>query len=538
MGSNITLVAFGTFGNPNGFRQTLLSANKQKQAEEHKELMRHIRTFDLNTNAIRVFPGSTVYSMRKETAGAQHVVSYTAYSFAKEQYSERSGTFIGSGILFTGKIAEENITIRMLNELQQALIAKNVQQDVLIVDHSDKLAVSRPRDLDKTEYHLKAFDDLNSGTSGQYLVVYCKTTPHELQGYFRKAIDLLNVYDTIYFSQSKEVATYVSQKGIFKLVEDTGFEQEMEKWREQKRKETEAAIARLEEQLRALDTGQLQTIQELKEKIELQEQTHQENERKIKERKGEMERVRQYYADFSTKVRELLQQLRSGKKLGEVRRTFDENEKQFKERIRSAGIFPPLATIAATGFTSSDTSRTPQQHGHQKQRHGDDYYHRKKRTEEESFRMNYYKLTTFIFLFLLLASCGINIYLFWKYREPAQPPVKESVATSDYSAPPTQSPSPPVDTSARLNPESDTMLSQKEYRLMARSLAYGMKLEDVVDTIFKMNPVDIRSRYEGQEKAYGVLLKAKNVSCFKDSNGFILFTADTLRYIPSVKKKP
>ena len=111
MNNNINLIAFGTFGNPNGFRQTFFIGNR--------ELSKSVKTFDLNTNAIKLFQDAGIYAIRKEYAAGHNIISYSVYSFAKEQNSERSGTFIGSSILFTGKIAEENITIKLLNEFQK-----------------------------------------------------------------------------------------------------------------------------------------------------------------------------------------------------------------------------------------------------------------------------------------------------------------------------------------------------------------------------------------------------------------------------------
>ena len=56
MNKNINLIAFGTFGNPNGFRQTFFIGNK--------ELSERVKTFDLNTNAINLLPNSKIYAIR------------------------------------------------------------------------------------------------------------------------------------------------------------------------------------------------------------------------------------------------------------------------------------------------------------------------------------------------------------------------------------------------------------------------------------------------------------------------------------------
>ena len=61
MTQNIYLLAFGTFGNPYGFRQTFFKVANENVAKS-------IKTFDLNTNAIKLFQNTTIYSIRKEIA--------------------------------------------------------------------------------------------------------------------------------------------------------------------------------------------------------------------------------------------------------------------------------------------------------------------------------------------------------------------------------------------------------------------------------------------------------------------------------------
>ncbi|MGS0748630.1 hypothetical protein [Halpernia sp. GG3] len=81
----IYLLAFGTFGNPNGFRQSPFIA-------EDPQFFKSIKTFDLNTNSIKLFPGNTLYAIRKEIVNGLKTVAYTIYTYAKEQDSDRGGT--------------------------------------------------------------------------------------------------------------------------------------------------------------------------------------------------------------------------------------------------------------------------------------------------------------------------------------------------------------------------------------------------------------------------------------------------------------
>ena len=85
--SEIHLIAFGTFGNPHGFRQSVVLGNKS--------ILEGVSTFDINTNAMMLFPDSSLYAIRGEIINGRKVVSYSKYSFAKERNSGRNGTFIG-----------------------------------------------------------------------------------------------------------------------------------------------------------------------------------------------------------------------------------------------------------------------------------------------------------------------------------------------------------------------------------------------------------------------------------------------------------
>ena len=127
MANCINLIAFGTFGNPNGFKQTFFVGSN--------DLAKSVKTFDLNTNAIKLFSKSKIYSIRKESVNGFNTIAYSIYTYAKEQNSDRLGTFIGSSILFTKKIAKEHITVSQLNEFHKQLVNKNVSNNIISVNH-------------------------------------------------------------------------------------------------------------------------------------------------------------------------------------------------------------------------------------------------------------------------------------------------------------------------------------------------------------------------------------------------------------------
>ena len=69
MANSINLIAFGTFGNPNGFKQTFFVGST--------ELAKSVKTFDLNTNAIKLFANSKIFSIRKDYQNGFNSIAYS-----------------------------------------------------------------------------------------------------------------------------------------------------------------------------------------------------------------------------------------------------------------------------------------------------------------------------------------------------------------------------------------------------------------------------------------------------------------------------
>lgn len=220
--TNCYIFAFATFGHPNDFRQTPFKYG-------NPDIAKQVKVFDLS-NAIKVFPNSTIYSIRKESISSSKLISYSIYSFAQEQASKRDGTFIGSSIILENAIANEQYVLTCLNEFHQKLTENNLNNGILKVNHSkDFIPISNLSDFDKIENPQIEIADLNFNINNKNLVVYCDTSPNKLAMFLSKSIDLLNIYDAIYFTNSNEVAKFVLQKGIFKLIQNVGDKLEFEK---------------------------------------------------------------------------------------------------------------------------------------------------------------------------------------------------------------------------------------------------------------------------------------------------------------------
>lgn len=323
MAQNIYLLAFGTFGNPYGFRQSFFKVGNQNVAKS-------IKTFDLNTNAIKLVENSTIYAIRKEVASGLNSIAYSKYSFAKEQNSDRGGTFIGASIFFTTEIAEENLTITKLNEFHKILVSKNVDDKTIMVNHSDNFSADIPHDFDKLSFNLKGFDEpSNFNLSNSNLVVYSALDTSKLQHNFKKSLELLNSFDTIFFTDNEEVANFTYSKGLYKTTNEEGFDNEIQILREEKKKRLQVLLNDFEKEITELEENKKTTIKNLKDSIEQNSRLHHENGKKIEDSKKQIQILENKYSEFSKKIKEAINYINSDRKIEEVKLFHNENKREF-----------------------------------------------------------------------------------------------------------------------------------------------------------------------------------------------------------------
>lgn len=392
MDSTYFFSAFGTFGSPNGFRQSFFLGGSKSIAQE-------IRTFDLKTDAIKLFPQTSIYAIRKEYAGGCGLLSYSVYTFAKEQKSDRGGTFIGSSLLFADKIASESLIINTLNDFHAGLEENNVSEGTLKVNHSDQFSIHKPKDFDKIGFNLKDVGELNfTQSSNNYLVIYCETHPEQLQHFFHQAIELLNVYDTIYFTQSHEIGEFVRQKGIFKIVDTNGLKKEIENLHEEKLRDIRNTIADLEKEKESLKDEKSVRIDHLNRQISQNEQRHQENEIKIQESKNGIEIINKEYAQYVGKIDEVISHLKADGKVETAKRTHQENTKSFTHIVNQHKNVEPLSTLSSTN------TRTQRSMENQPYDNGLAGFHSSGRGQEKEFRPDGFKIAILILSLLLIGT--------------------------------------------------------------------------------------------------------------------------------------
>jgi len=392
--------AFGTFGNPNGFRQSFFLGG-------NPETVKDIRTFDLKTDAIKLFPDTRIYALRKDYSGGCNLLSYALYTFAKEQNSHRGGTFIGSGLIFAGKTASEALTIEVLNEFHEGLEKKNVSEETITIAHSDQFAIHKPKDFDKIAFNLRDVDDLNfSSTSGNYLVVYSETDAAQLQVLFRKAVELLHTYDTIYFTQSHEIGQFVRDKGLFKIVDKHGFEQEISKLHEERARLVQQSIDSLQAEKQQLEHDRKRVVEDMNERISRNESRHRENEKSIRDSKEQVRTVTTEYNKYAGKIDELISALRTEGKIETVKKRHQDQQKAFAETITKNKDIPFLDSLSSSPFKSRGG---PVSHLHPMGAWATDEPRDRSYRKKES-SVDRFKIATMVLLLLLIGSYIIYFF--------------------------------------------------------------------------------------------------------------------------------
>ena len=515
--TNCYIYAFATFGHPNDFRQTPFLYNNPDVAQK-------IKVFDLS-NAIKVFPDSKIYSIRKEKIGNVNLIAYAIYTYAQEQASKRDGTFIGSSIILENELSEENLIISCLNEFHKKLTEKNLQNGVLKVNHSkDFVPVENLKDFDKINFNLREIDNLNfAQNSNKQLVVYCATIPNKLQHIFKKSIGLLNVYDTIYFTKSEDVAKFVQQRGIFPIIDEKEFDSKIQKLEEERKRIIQAFHDELTREKQELEEYTKKLDSEYNKQIEENKKQYEENNKRIEEYTVNYLRNIEIYAKS---LDDSMSNLNKKEKFDNVRQQHIENKQKFNDSINKQEKPKLINSNWATNTPATSespqyptTPRTKQKTHSERQ---SDYSH-------ESWGFGIWKTATVV-LFLLWMGTLMYFLLFNK-------PEKEMVIINE----PTQELTAPEDTETmpiqELNPIPNEELNEHDYRLIAKKIKYDTEVNEVVEIIFKNNPTDIKNNYDEQQDVYSKQLIEKNKDCFEYKSGIFYFVKDTLRHIPSYKKQ-
>ncbi|MBD3904018.1 hypothetical protein NAL32_04590 [Chryseobacterium sp. Ch-15] len=509
---NINVFGYATFGSPNGFTQSCIYGNKN--------LEKALKTFDLKTDGIQLLsPSDRIYSIRKEGLGDKSIVSYSVYTYAKEKNSNRTGTFIGTSLIFSDETPTENLILNSLHQIHQNLKNNNVSNNVLNSNHSKDFNIQNifSKDFEKLQYQTNKFDFVEWENSGKTLVVYTtKFEQNEIQNLFKKSFPLLPKYDTIFFIDSKEIAEFVSQKRLFRIIDKNGLDQEIQILEEERKQKVINTISRFEKEKEKLEEDRKNELVNLKKQIEQNEQKHSENQKKIEESKSNLTSLDHHYNNFLNKISALVSALNSEKQLEEVNHSFKQLEREFNTEKRKLGT--PLQTSSL--FNTNTTNHVSTQYTNPYQRDLND-----RNTERSEKNRNFGTLAIISIIINLLFVGGATYFYFMYYEE-----VKEIVPQEIIIEKPYIEKNYVVEES-KLNPiPNDFAKDENNKKLILDQLVENnTSIDKTVELIFEKNKI-IRDSYQFQKDDYADELIRKNPGAFNSNK--ILQKKDSLTKIP------
>lgn len=504
MAENISLSIFGTFGNPNGFTQTIAGQIKG------------IKKYDLNPTAIQLFDSTqAMYALRKEVVGKEGVVSFVKYSYATEQGSTRGGTFVGASVINANGIADISSVISVLNTLHKNLIRNpnNVKDGIIMVKHSNEFKIEDPS-VGNLKISSQAISDIDFSERSKNLVVF--TTLGNIQQSLDKALDLLNDYDTIFFTDDEKVAKYVQSKALYELIQEAGeikqFTQKLQASEAAKVERQKALVDKLLKDINLVKIEKESFQEKQQETISKNKEIHQKNFEKITEAERNLIKYSSSFDQQISRLQQLQQKINGAhlkqadrkqieKEIAQIQSSFDTEKRAFTEPTR---LEPFLESRKSPITQSSRISHWGDNNDHNRYR------------EKSSKGFSTKEIFFMIGIFILIGLIGAGAWYF--LREPAVKfQTTENYTGEDVS---TASTHPENTDSLRieLSPEPTGFLSpaetEKTIKKQFQANVLPMEIDSVVGRIMKANPTDIGKPYKVKAKEYGDYLIQQNPNNF------------------------
>lgn len=508
---NINVFGYATFGTPNGFTQSCIYGNKN--------LEKALKTFDLKTDAIQLLsPNDRIYSIRKEGITDKFLISYSVYTYAKEKNSNRTGTFIGTSLIFSDEIADENLILNSLHQIHQKLKNNNVSNNVLNINHSKEFNLTNvfDQDFEKIEYNSRKISFIDWESSDKKLVIFTnKLDNNSIQNLFKKALEILPKYDTLFFIDSKEIAEFVSQKRLFRLIDVNILEEEIQNFQTEIKQQVLNTIAKFKKQSKKIEDDGRNEYENLKKQIEQDKKTHFENGNKIEKADKNLTALNSLYANFLRKFNEFISALESGKQLGEVSNSIKQIEKEFYDEKKKLDYPTQISSLNNNRNTGSFPLQRP-------------YSEFSHQTEEKQSKNTVFLIISFVLNLLLIGALVFFTMFYEKEKKqeviPDVSPVHQETVVNEAS-----------DNDniwkSKLNPLPNKMALNAENRnLDLNKLTDSTThVEEIVDLIFEKNKI-IKDVYLFQKKDYVDDLIKENPNAFDSKK--VLKRKDSLLKIP------
>ncbi|MFJ1435848.1 hypothetical protein ACILFN_10970 [Capnocytophaga canimorsus] len=527
MNKNVSLVVFGTFGNPNGFKQSVIGNTK------------NIKAFDLNPNAMQLFEGvEKFYALRKEISDGNRVISFVKYSYAAEQGSSRGGTFVGAAVIFANGLEDGGKILTCLDQLHHNLVSspRNVQDGVIMVKHSEEFQLDAPDNYLSLSASDDLISDIDFSENKRNALFY--TSLSKVQTLFEKALDLLNIYDIIYFTDNQEVANYTIKKGLYDFKQEVGDKKELtalcQKVEEQKMRKQNAELSKLLSFIEELEKEKVTVYEKYSDVISENTKVHQENHKRIEKSKLDLNKLKKTYDECIQGLESESQKLKDGRlkqvDLHKVQTEIRNKLEHFssnKKNIPKVANLQPVSSLNVKAPTKKVSS--PFQNG---QKDESPIYGVAEPKNDHFFLK---KKVIFVVSFVLLVMALTIIALFFtrNYNEQSNDN-SSSKGTKGV-----------VDIDSRIIQGSNSLLvdkylsdddTQNTIKKQFPKEKLPMSISKIVKGIYNANPKDIGTPFAGKEKEYAKLLIQENKHLFSPQDKDTFLTNTEGMKIPIPKK--
>lgn len=498
MEKRIDILTFGTFGNPFGFTQTIKNISKDNRVISVKAL-------DINTNALKLFADTEMYSIRKDLVANSKSIAFSKYVFVKEKNSTRGGTFIGSSILFTNGISNEIYTLKILNDFCSKLIQDNTVNNTMSTDHSDKFILPKEFNFEGLIHPSEFTNKITDWRiNNKYLVHYCVTKDLQaLSETIMYSIELLNFYDCIYFTSSEEIAKYVNDKNIYELSANKSIlESKLLKFHQENENRILQSINQLKNEIESFVIIQKEKITNIENESIRLKSIHSENQKKIDKQEGNRNKFQAEFQSLKNRSNKLLEELNSGRSIDEVKKLAIENQRSFSEKTNKIASFSTLESLSPREVTHRESNPINQ--------NLDQNYSNPNRSRKNKSYLDQLLSIGLILLGLILIIVVIRI-IFPKDD-------KTSLLTTNHNKHKVHIKDFNDSTYTFIEPVNKLSVKDLEYTNKLIEVSNQKDLDIIINIIFKANPSDIDKHYKDFRDQYKTELLEKNIECFDDSN--------------------
>ena len=230
---NIAFGVFATFGNPNGFVQTI----------KLKEKIITLDTYDLRGDGVIMKVNEEVYAIKKgkikndrNDGVEQNCISFLKYSYAREKESSREGSCIGASVVCINEVPNMGELKEVLDNLHKNLVETphNIKNGVIEVKHSDEFKYKKP-EVKFQKPKRKIVDlEIDFWTKNKNIACYISPTSENMD---KILSELLGVYDGIYIGSAKETMKSIANKKKIEVKEGKGVDELIDKVQKEKKEE-------------------------------------------------------------------------------------------------------------------------------------------------------------------------------------------------------------------------------------------------------------------------------------------------------------